>query len=134
MASEKLLLDALDQLGYGGIILDSSEQPLLINQSALHIVNGDRVPAASPQDPNWQAMVTGSFLYNGGLLRFRLDEDGWVVVPRLDSDPNRPLILWALPTEERGARPSNRFDISRSRHIAAAGVPIVAKDLWTHAQ
>ena len=25
------------------------------------------------------------------------------MVPRLDSDPNRPLILWALPTEERGA-------------------------------
>jgi DNA-binding CsgD family transcriptional regulator len=102
----KLLLDALDQLGYGGIVLDNSEQPLRINQSALHIVNGVYAPAASPQDPNWQAMVTGSFLYRGGRLRFRPDEDGWVAVPRLprlDSDPNRPLILLALPTEERGA-------------------------------
>src|SRR3954452_22996897 len=99
----KLLLDALDQLGYGGIVLDNSEQPLRINQSALHIVNGDRASAASPQDPNWRAVVIGSFLYRRGRLRFRPDKDGCVVVPRLDSDLNRPLILRALPTEERGA-------------------------------
>jgi len=98
----KPLLDALDRLGYGGILLDGSGQALRVNQSALRIANGGAAPDALSADPNWRSTKLKSLLYSHERPRFRTDQDDWVVLPHEQSEPSRPLILRSLPIEERG--------------------------------
>jgi hypothetical protein len=88
----KPLLEALDRIGYGGLILDAGGEVLVINAAATQILHQN---CGRSELPEWSRQALKMLLRSEGAERFRMDEDSWVVIRRL---LKRPLILHAVPT------------------------------------
>ena len=95
----KPLLEALDRMGYGGLVLDSAGQVLNINPVGRGILEQscEAVPQACTTD---YRTALKSLLRSKSSARFRLDEQNWVVVRR-DHLSKRPLIIHAVPIAEQ---------------------------------
>lgn len=100
MSLGKSLLDALERMGYGGLVLDTAGQVIHTNDTAIlllkpHGGEGDGEPA-----PDGTRQALKSLLRSEDSSRFRMDEDSWVVIQR---DTERPLILHAVSIAESTA-------------------------------
>jgi hypothetical protein len=89
------LLDALDRMGYGGILLDLSGTVLLTNMTATRILNHHAGPHRTGSGLDWSGQTLGSLLNSEGTDRFKTDQDDWVVVGR--GGAHRPLVVRSIP-------------------------------------
>jgi DNA-binding CsgD family transcriptional regulator len=96
----KPLLDALDRMGQGGLVLNTSGQVLQINATATRLLSEYRSLGGSGSDPEWSREALKTLLRSKGASRFRMDENAWVVVQR---DGKRSLILHAVPIDNGAA-------------------------------
>ena len=89
----KPLLDTLERMGCGGVVLDGLGNALLANPTAERLLEQETGPP-EPHRRNleWVRGAIKTLLTTGG-RRFRLDADHWAVVPRED---RRPLVLHAV--------------------------------------
>jgi DNA-binding CsgD family transcriptional regulator len=89
------LLDALDRMGYGGILLDLSGTVLLTNMTATRILNDHADPHRRGSGCDWSGQALRSLLNSEGTHRLRTDQDDWVVVGR--GGAHRPLVARSIP-------------------------------------
>lgn len=87
------LLDSLERMGNGGVLLDGSGNALALNSSAERLLSAHRPECAISLD--W---VRGAIrrLLTAGNTRFVMQADNWIVVPQ---DEGRPLVLHSVPVE-----------------------------------
>src|ERR687886_2692592 len=89
----KPLLDTLERMGCGGVVLDGLGNALLINPTAERLLEQETErPKPRRNDLDWVRGATKTLLTMGE-RRFKLDADAWVMVPREDK---RPLVLHAV--------------------------------------
>lgn len=89
------LLQVLDRLGCGGIILSTSGHVLAVNAGAQRILQetfGLADPEVEPLDGEGRAFVKR--LLRRGRTRIHTDDESWILVER---EGRRPLILNAAP-------------------------------------
>jgi len=98
----KPLLEALDRMGYGGLVLDTAGQVLIIINTGARLLHEDGGKDRRHNDPDWIRCALKSLLRSEGASRFRMDEDAWIVIRR-NVGRKRPLILHAVPLAERSA-------------------------------
>ena len=98
----KPLLDALDRMGHGGVVLDTAGQVLRINNTGARLLRENGSAGDHHNSLDWSRHALKSLLRSEGAARFRMDEDSWVVIRRHQSEPRRPLILHAVPIAEAG--------------------------------
>ena len=91
------LLDALDRMSFGGVLLDSEGRALMVNRAAQRLLAQEtRSGSSRGNDLEW---VRGAIkaLLNRGTTRFHMSEDAWIMVPR---ENQRPLALHAVPVTD----------------------------------
>lgn len=93
----KPLLDALDRMGYGGLVLDTSGQVQQINSTATRLLREYASQGHHESDLDWTRQALKSLLGGKSTDRFIMGQDTWVVVRR---NEKRPLILHAVPLPE----------------------------------
>lgn len=101
----KPLLDALDRMGFGGVLLDGQGRALLINRAAQLILEKTPSECSTRNDRNWIRDAIKDLL-SAGTTRFRMDQETWIIVSR---DGERPLALHAVPVA--GAEPSGAHTV-----------------------
>ena len=89
----KLLIDTLEQIGCGGVLLDGVGEVLLANVTALRLLQEGGGPLR-PGDEQEQVRSALKRLLRRAQSRFTLDRDAWVRVPR---ETQRDLVLHAVP-------------------------------------
>jgi len=87
------LLDALDRMGYGGLVLEASGQVSKINHTAARLLKEQAGLGSCETDPHWSRAALKSLLHGKVSDRFRMHEDNWMVVRRAEK---RPLVLHAV--------------------------------------
>jgi DNA-binding CsgD family transcriptional regulator len=92
------LLDALDRMGYGGLILDTSGDVILINATGSVLLKEHGPASLDSNDANWTREALKSLLRARTADRFRMNEDNWVALRRADG--RRPLVIRAVPIAE----------------------------------
>jgi DNA-binding CsgD family transcriptional regulator len=88
------LLDALDRMGYGGLILDTSGHVFLTNATGIALLKEHGNAGHHHDDASWTREALKTLLRARTTERFRLNEDNWVALRR---DGRRPLVLRAVP-------------------------------------
>nr|WP_246408197.1 helix-turn-helix transcriptional regulator [Microvirga lupini] len=89
------LLEALNRMCYGGIVLDAAGEVLTINQAAIRLLQ-EKLPNNHQHDyPNWREALK-VLLRSQTSVRLTLQEQAWVVVRR-DMAGQKPLVLHAVP-------------------------------------
>ena len=88
----KPLLDTLERMGCGGVVLDGVGNALLVNSTTERLLEQETGAPNPHWSLDWVRGATKKLLTKGG-TRFRLDADAWVMVPRED---RRPLVLHAV--------------------------------------
>ena len=92
----KPLIDTLERMSCGGMVLDAAGQVIQYNSLAASLLKkelGKPADDDQPLSPEELRAAIKSFLRQGE-TRFSLDVDSWVVIPR---GSQRELILHALP-------------------------------------
>src|SRR3954469_20785580 len=74
----KPLLEALDRMGYGGLVLDTAGQVLIIISTGPRLLHEDGGKDRRHNDPDWIRCALKSLLRSEGASRFRMDEDAWL--------------------------------------------------------
>jgi DNA-binding CsgD family transcriptional regulator len=97
----KSLLEALDRMGYGGILLDVASQVLMINAAATRLLQENSPDNKRQGFSHWREALK-SLLRSDATARFTLKEDAWVVVRR-DTMGKRPLVLHAVHVSDGAA-------------------------------
>src|SRR5688572_23826967 len=98
----KPLLDALDRMGYGGLILDTAGKVLRVNSTGASLLSAYSAPGTSNPDLHWAREALKSLLRSEGASRFTMKEDAWVVIRR-EAEARQPLILHSVPITEGSA-------------------------------
>lgn len=80
-------------MGYGGLVLDTAGQVLLLNDPAASILQRYGGVSNEPETDRWRPALK-TLLRSGEAARFRLDENAWVVLRR---EGGQPLVLHAIP-------------------------------------
>jgi DNA-binding CsgD family transcriptional regulator len=91
----KPLLEALDRMGYGGIVLDTSGQIRLINEAAVRLLQENSPDHNSQCCPDWKEILR-ALLRLDVAARLTMGKDPWIVIRR-DAAGRRPLILHVVP-------------------------------------
>lgn len=89
------LLEALNRMCYGGIVLDAAGEVLTINQAAVRLLLGELSSNHEHEGPNWREALK-ALLRSDTSVRLTLKEEAWVVVRR-DGARQKPLVLHAVP-------------------------------------
>jgi DNA-binding CsgD family transcriptional regulator len=89
------LLEALDRMCYGGIVLDIAGEILKINHSAMRLLQ-DNLPDDHRWDCSKPKEALKALLRSNTSARLTLKEDAWMVIHR-DAAGQRPLVLHAVP-------------------------------------
>ena len=97
----KPLLNALDRMGHGGLVLNTAGQVIQINDTGKRLLR-ENGGGQHDHDPDWTRQALKALLRSAGAARFRMDEDAWVAIRR-DADHSRPLVLHAVPITEGAA-------------------------------
>jgi DNA-binding CsgD family transcriptional regulator len=92
----KALLDALDRMGYGGLVLGTAGQVKQINSTAKRLLVQLNGQDDRKTDLDWSRQTLKSLLCGKSTDRFIMGQDSWIVTRRLEK---RPLILHAVPLE-----------------------------------
>src|SRR3954451_15659240 len=85
------LLDTLDRMGCGGLVLDTAGEVGQINDTARRLL----AEHAGQGPPDWRRALKG-LLRSEAAARFSMDEDAWGVVRR-GGPHRRSLVLHAVP-------------------------------------
>jgi DNA-binding CsgD family transcriptional regulator len=95
------LLDALERMGFGGLLLDTLGNVLKVNNTGARLLqqNGTARPDAN-KDPGWRREALKSLLRSRSAERFRMHEDNWIVLRR--GEGTRPLAIRAVPIGDHG--------------------------------
>ncbi|GEP07922.1 helix-turn-helix transcriptional regulator [Methylobacterium oxalidis] len=103
----KPLLDALDSMGYGGLVLDAAGQVIRINTAAAGILKAQINATRTDDELAWSRKALDQLLraQNNAL---ELDEDGWFAVPQDSARTSRPLIVRAVPVSNEAASGPHR--------------------------
>ena len=91
----KPLLDALDRMGYGGIVLDTSGRIRLVNHAATHLLTENSPVKAQLSGSDWREAIK-ALLRLDATARLTINDDAWVVIRR-DETGRRPLVLHTVP-------------------------------------
>jgi len=97
----KPLIDTLERMGCGGVVLDEGGQVLLTNPTAERILEEDIGRAGARVEQSEWLRTAIKKLMRQASTRFTLDQDAWVRVPREDK---RDVVLHAVPVGHSGAR------------------------------
>jgi len=89
----KPLLDTLERIGCGGLVLDERGHVVLVNGTAQRILEDDLGRAGGMDEPEWLRAAIAKLLRQAS-GRLRLNRDKWVRIPRGKS---RDLVLHAMP-------------------------------------
>ena len=90
----KPLLEALERMSCGAVVLDASGSALQVNPTALRLFQQETGSSSRPAgDLEW---VHGAItrLLNRAETRLRMSEEAWITIPRED---RRDLVLHAVP-------------------------------------
>jgi DNA-binding CsgD family transcriptional regulator len=91
------LLDALDRMRCGGVLLDTSGEAVEANESAIQILK-EELGSSFGDDPDLHSIRTAlKRLLRRSNTRFTMDADTWVTIPR---DSKRDLVLHAVSVED----------------------------------
>jgi len=96
------LLNALDRMGHGGLVLNTAGQVIQINDTGKRLLRENGGRGQHDHDPDWTRQALKALLRSAGAARFRMDEDAWVAIRR-DADHSRSLVLHAVPITEGAA-------------------------------
>src|SRR5215210_7040473 len=96
----KTLLEVLDRIGYGGLVLDTAGQVLQINNTGPRLLKENSSRGHHEDGLDWGRRALKALLRSEGSSRFRMGEDACVAIPR-DADQRRPLILRAVSISEQ---------------------------------
>jgi DNA-binding CsgD family transcriptional regulator len=91
------LLDCLERMGYGGLVLDTAGQVIQINSTGLRLLGPFSPNGTDDTHPDWGRQALKALLRLETTSRFRMDEDSWVVLRGKGAEPSRPLILRSVP-------------------------------------
>jgi len=94
------LLDALDRMGFGGLLLDTGGNVLRINHTGTRLLQEHSTATLDTDDQGWRREALKWLLRSRSAERFRMHEDNWVVLRR--GEHTRPLVLRAVPITEGG--------------------------------
>src|SRR5688572_5838142 len=92
----KPLLDTLERIGCGGIVLDATGDILQTNLTATRILTASQ-PAGPRLSPDWARKGLKALLAAGTTRFTTAHQDAWIVVPK---EKGRELILHAVPITE----------------------------------
>ena len=74
------LLDALDRMGFGGVVLDTTGDVILSNDSGTRVLAARELGNGADPSPDWSREAVKKLLRSAGSTRFRLDEDAWLLI------------------------------------------------------
>jgi DNA-binding CsgD family transcriptional regulator len=97
----KPLLETLERMGYGGVLLDTSGEVLRINTAAMQILQENAPGGDRRNGSDWRHALK-SLLHADSTVRLTIEDKPWVVVRR-DAAGTRPLVLHAVPVAEGAA-------------------------------
>jgi DNA-binding CsgD family transcriptional regulator len=95
------LIEALDRMCYGGIVLDETGEVLKINNSAVKFLQ-DNQPEDQQRNFLDQKESLKGLLRSNNSTRLALKEDSWAVIER-DRVGKRPLVLHVIPIGDSSA-------------------------------
>lgn len=98
----KPLLDALDRMGYGGLLLDSADQVTRINATAVQLLGGHGETDGTDNDLAWSRQALQRLLGTQTINGFNFDADEWVTVPQDQEHASWPMIVRTIPFDEGG--------------------------------
>jgi DNA-binding CsgD family transcriptional regulator len=123
----KPLLDALDRMGFGGVLLDSKGEALLVNRAAQRIlVQPTNSECSGQRGLGWVRDAIKALL-NAGTTRFRTGDDAWIMVPR---EGQRPLALHAVPVAGTDASGAHTVLILVDLHRTPTPDPAVLQQMF----
>ena len=89
----KPLLDILDGIGYGALLLDAFGEILRFNPTAARLLSQYQHQSDQNNDLVCSQRALAALLNSGGINRSTLNDDTWTPIQRTNSDAARPLIL-----------------------------------------
>jgi DNA-binding CsgD family transcriptional regulator len=98
----KPLLDILDGIGYGALLLDASGEILRLNLTAARLLSQHQHQSCQTNDLACSQRALAALLNSGGINRSRLDDDNWTPIQRTNADGAYPLILRTIPIQTLG--------------------------------
>ncbi len=91
-----VLLDALDRVGFGGIVVDTAGHVLLANAAAMTILRRYEPPLSDDGRLEQIREATKVMLRSSGSKRFRMNDESWAVIPG-DTPDARGVVVHAMP-------------------------------------
>ncbi|KQQ19557.1 UNVERIFIED_ORG: DNA-binding CsgD family transcriptional regulator [Methylobacterium sp. SuP10 SLI 274] len=98
----KPLLDALDGMGYGGLLLDAAGCVIRINTTASRLLADTTSSSLHGDDRAWSSEAADALLRSGAAAGLKGDQDGWVAIQWNGTGPGRPLILRTMQIGKGG--------------------------------
>jgi len=87
------LLDTLERMGYGGLLLGSTGEVIQTNDAAVQLLKQHGNVPCRKDGPEWSRQALNGLIRSKGTARIRLDEDAWAVIQSDNAEPSRPVIL-----------------------------------------
>src|SRR5687768_8571500 len=94
------LLDALERMGFGGLLLDTSGNVLRSNDTGARLLQEYGRATVDTEAPSSLREALKLLLRSRKAERFRMYEDNWVVLRR--GEGTRPLVIRAVPIASEG--------------------------------
>ncbi|WP_162560580.1 helix-turn-helix transcriptional regulator [Methylobacterium durans] len=126
----KPLLDALDSMGYGGLLLNRAEQVLRLNNTAEKILARYRSPEADTTDLGAYCYALTQLLQQHHGADGGLSENGWIAIGRSDKDGSRPLIVRAMRIHSNVAEELHRLIVLVDLDINPRPSPEVLRQVF----
>lgn len=99
MSSGQPLLQLLDRMSCGAVVVDPEGAPIDLNTTASHILGQQGLGALGIPSPEVSRRALRSLLVQAGQA-LRIDSESWVTVPR---STGAPLVLHTIPLGEPGS-------------------------------
>jgi hypothetical protein len=100
----KPLLDILDGIGYGALLLDASGEILRFNLTAARLLSQHQHQSSQTNELACSPRALAALLNSGGINKPTLDDDDWTPIQRTNADATRPLILLNRTLSTRSPR------------------------------
>ncbi|MEA1832340.1 helix-turn-helix transcriptional regulator [Methylobacterium durans] len=104
----KPLLDALDGMGYGGLLLNAAGEIVRLNSTAAKLLTVHMRPAMSEGDLNSFRHALNQLLSVQANGNASVNQDCWIAVPQSGRNANRPMIIRSTPIDSNEATGTKR--------------------------
>lgn len=98
----KPLLNVLDRMGYGGLIVNATRQVLQSNNIAVQLLSEQRTSELASCQQAWINVAFENLLQRANTIRSAADIDSWTIVKGV-YERGRPLVLRTIPIVEKTA-------------------------------